>query len=249
MVKNHRVGFSELKDISYNEAWDVQKKLFNSIVETKIANRELPESEQKLTENYLLFCEHKHVYTLGKSGFVENLLLNNQLLKDKGIEFFHINRGGDITYHGPGQLTGYLIFDLENFQTDIGKYLRNMEEAIIRTIAEYGLKGERLEGFTGVWLDIDKPGKARKICAIGVHASRWVTMHGFGFNIKTDLKYFDYIVPCGIKDKGVTSLEQEVGEVDMEEVKTKVLKHLSAIYELDVFSFDVQNQIAASLNL
>ncbi len=238
MIKNHRVGFSELKDISYNEAWDIQKQLFNEIVETKIANRTLPENEQKLTDNFLLFCEHKHVYTLGKSGFVENLLLNNQLLQDKGIEFFHINRGGDITYHGPGQLTGYLIFDLENFQTDIGKYLRNMEEAIIQTIAEYGLKGERMPGFTGVWLDVENPAKARKICAIGVHASRWVTMHGFGFNIKTDLKYFDYIVPCGIKDKGVTSLEQEVGEVDIEEVKEKVKKHLSAIYELETYPFN-----------
>lgn len=249
MIKNHRVGFSELKGISYNDAWDIQKKLFNSIVETKVANRDLPENEQKMTENYLLFCEHNPVYTLGKSGFVENLLLNNQMLKDKGIEFFHINRGGDITYHGPGQLTGYLIFDLENFYTDIGKYLRNMEEAIILTIAEYGLKGGRIEGMTGVWLDIDNPAKARKICAIGVHASRWVTMHGFGFNIKTDLSYFDNIVPCGIKDKGVTSLEQEVGEVDIEEVKAKVKKHLSQIYELETYHFEPLSLDAIPANL
>lgn len=230
---SHKVEFRDLPGIRYKEAWDLQTELFNSIVNTKVANRELPPGQQVPTRNYLLFCEHKHVYTLGKSGFMENLLLNNEALKEKDIDFFHINRGGDITYHGPGQLTGYPIFDLENFGTDIGRYLRNMEEAIIKTIAEYGLVGGRIPGMTGVWLDIDDPHKARKICAIGVHASRWVTMHGFGFNVKTDLSYFDNIIPCGIKDKGVTSLEQEVGPVDMEAVKQVVKNKFAEVFELE----------------
>lgn len=230
---SHKVEFRDLPDIRYQEAWDLQKVLFNKIIEIKVSNRNIPEGEKIPTPNYLLFCEHKPVYTLGKSGFVENLLLNNETLKEKNIDFFNINRGGDITYHGPGQLTGYPIFDLENFGTDIGKYLRNLEEAIIQTIAKFGLKGERIPGLTGVWLDIDKPHLARKICAIGVHASRWVTMHGFGFNIKTDLRYFDYIIPCGIKDKGVTSLEKEVGPVDMQEVKGIVKNKLAEIFDLE----------------
>lgn len=230
---SHKTEFRDLPGIRYKNAWDLQTELFNSIVATKVANRDLPVHEQQPTQNFLLFCEHSPVYTLGKSGFMENLLLNNTALKEKDIDFFQINRGGDITYHGPGQLTGYPIFDLENFYTDIGKYLRNLEEAIILSIAEYGLKGDRIPGMTGVWLDKDDPQKARKICAIGVHTSRWVTMHGFGFNIKTDLNYFDYIVPCGIKDKGVTSLELEVGPVEMEEVKTVVKNKLAEVFELD----------------
>jgi len=229
----HKVEFRDLPGIRYKNAWDLQTELFGSIVATKMKNRNLPPEEQEPTNNYLLFCEHAPVYTLGKSGFVENLLLNNAALKEKDIDFFHINRGGDITYHGPGQLTGYPIFDLENFYTDIGRYLRNMEEAIILTIAEYGLKGGRIKGLTGVWLDGDDPQKARKICAIGVHASRWVTMHGFGFNIKTDLQYFDHIVPCGIKDKGVTSLEQEIGPVSMEEVKQVVKSKFAEVFGLE----------------
>lgn len=230
---SHKVEFRDLPNIKYQEAWDLQKELFNKIIEIKVSNRELAEEEKKPTPNYLLFCEHQHVYTLGKSGFMENLLLNNQTLKEKNIDFFNINRGGDITYHGPGQLTGYPIFDLENFGTDIGKYLRNMEEAIIQTIATFGLKGGRIPGLTGVWLDIDKPHLVRKICAIGVHTSRWVTMHGFGFNIQTDLSYFDYIIPCGIKDKGVTSLEREVGPVDMEQVKGIVKNKFAEIFDLE----------------
>lgn len=235
-ITTHAVEFRDLPGIRYKEAWDLQTQLFSQIVDVKIQNRNLPADQQLPTPNYLLFCEHHPVYTLGKSGFMENLLLNNTSLQEKGIDFFHINRGGDITYHGPGQLTGYPIFDLENFYTDIGKYLRNLEEAIILTIAEYGLKGDRIPGLTGVWLDTDQPEKARKICAIGVHASRWVTMHGFGFNIKTDLRYFDYIVPCGIKDKGVTSLEQEVGPVDMQEVKDKVKANLARVFDLEYIS-------------
>jgi lipoyl(octanoyl) transferase len=230
---SHKTEFRDLPGIRYKQAWDLQTGLFNSIVATKVKNRDLPVHEQQPTQNFLLFCEHTPVYTLGKSGFMENLLLSETQLKERDIDFFHINRGGDITYHGPGQLTGYPIFDLENFYTDIGKYLRNMEEAIIHTIAEYGLEGGRIPGMTGVWLDWEDERKARKICAIGVHASRWVTMHGFGFNIKTDLSYFDHIVPCGIKDKGVTSLEKEVGPVDMEEVKGIVKEKFAEIYELE----------------
>lgn len=232
-VALHTAEFRDLPGIRYKEAWDLQTSLFTHIVDIKIRNRNLPPEQKEPTPNYLLFCEHKPVYTLGKSGFMENLLLNNTILQEKEIDFFRINRGGDITYHGPGQLTGYPIFDLHNFYTDIGRYLRSLEEVIILTIAEYGLKGGRINGLTGVWLDADNPARARKICAIGVHASRWVTMHGFGFNIKTDLSYFDHIVPCGIKDKGVTSLEQEVGPVEMDEVKGKVKENFARVFELE----------------
>ncbi len=223
----------ELKDmgrIQYKTAWDLQLELFEQIKELKLKNRDLPAEQQITTPNYLLLCEHNHVYTLGKSGFVENLLLNDQQLKKEGIEFYHINRGGDITYHGPGQLTGYPIFDLDNFKTDIILYLRDLEEAIIEVIAEYGLKGGRIEGLTGVWLDSTDPGKARKICAMGVHTSRWVTMHGFGLNVSTDLSYFGKIIPCGIVDKSVTSIEKEVGKVNMEDVKKLCIEKISKIF-------------------
>lgn len=229
-MQNRRVFFRDYGLIAYKKAWDIQMDLFQQIIQLKLKNRELPPEKQTPTPNYLLFCEHNHVYTLGKTGRLENLLLNNQMLKEKEIEFFHINRGGDITYHGPGQLTGYPIFDLDNFESDIIKFMRNMEEAIIRVLAEFGLKGERIEGLTGVWLDADNPKKARKICAMGVHTSRWVTMHGFGLNISTNLDYFGYIVPCGIQDKGVTSMEKELGPVNADEVKYLVREKFAEVF-------------------
>lgn len=229
-MQNRRVFFRDYGQIAYKQAWDTQMELFQQIVQQKLQNRELPPEQQTPTPNYLLFCEHNHVYTLGKTGMLENLLLNNQALKEKGIEFFHINRGGDITYHGPGQLTGYPIFDLDNFESDIIKFMRNMEEAIIRMLAEFGLQGDRIEGLTGVWLDADNPQKARKICAMGVHTSRWVTMHGFGLNISTNLDYFGYIIPCGIQDKSVTSMEKELGPVDVNTVKQLVREKFAEVF-------------------
>ena len=219
--------------MAYKPAWDYQEELFDAIVKQKVANRKLPEAEQIETTDYLLFVEHPPVFTLGKSGDEQNLLINHQKLQEEQIDYFKINRGGDITYHGPGQLVGYPIFNLDHFFTDIHKYLRYLEEAIIRTIAEYGLTGDRSPGETGVWLDVGKP-TARKICAMGVRASRWVTMHGFAFNVNTNLRHFGYIVPCGIRDKAVTSLHLELGrEVDFEEVKGKVKKHLGDLFEVE----------------
>jgi len=232
--KNNQVEFRDMSNIRYKTAWDLQLQLFEEIKEIKLKNRDLPSEEKTTTPNYLLFCEHNHVYTLGKSGVIENLLLNNQQLKDQDIEFFHINRGGDITYHGPGQLTGYPIFDLDNFKTDIIVYLRDLEEAIIEVLDEYGLKGGRIDGLTGVWLDWTDPEKARKICAMGVHTSRWVTMHGFGLNVSTDLSYFGHIIPCGIIDKSVTSIEKEVGKVNMEDVKKLCIEKISNIFGAQV---------------
>ncbi len=227
-----QVVFKDLGRMAYKPAWDYQEELFNGIVAQKVANRKRPENEQIETSDYLLFVEHPPVFTLGKSGAEQNLLINHEKLAEEKIDYFKINRGGDITYHGPGQLVGYPIFNLDHFFTDIHKYLRYLEEAIILTIAEYGLKGERSPGETGVWLDVGKP-TARKICAMGVRASRWVTMHGFAFNVNTNLKHFGYIVPCGIRDKAVTSLHLEVGhEVDFEEVKGKVKKHLGALFAI-----------------
>ena len=185
------------------------------------------------TQHHLLFCEHPHVYTLGKSGKIDHLLLQEEGLRAKGIEFFKINRGGDITYHGPGQITGYPIFDLEKFKTDINWYLRTMEEVMIRVLADYGLEGGRIAKETGVWLGVGTM-NPRKICAFGVKASRWVTMHGFAFNVNTDLSYFNHIVPCGIADKGVTSLQKELGrEVEMEEVKEKLRKYFAELFEFE----------------
>jgi len=227
-----QVVFKDLGRMAYKPAWDYQEELFNGIVAQKVANRKRPENEQIETSDFLLFVEHQPVFTLGKSGAEQNLLINHEKLAEEKIDYFKINRGGDITYHGPGQLVGYPIFNLDHFFTDIHKYLRYLEEAIILTIAEYGLKGERSPGETGVWLDVGKP-TARKICAMGVRASRWVTMHGFAFNVNTNLKHFGYIVPCGIRDKAVTSLHLEVGhEVDFEEVKGKVKKHLGALFAI-----------------
>ncbi|WP_299055176.1 lipoyl(octanoyl) transferase LipB [uncultured Polaribacter sp.] len=225
-----------LKDLSvkdYKETWEFQTELLQSIVDTKISNRK--NNTDHKTDNHFLFVEHPHVYTLGKSGDVSNLLLNEKQLEEKGATFYKINRGGDITYHGPGQIVGYPILDLENFFTDIHKYLRFLEEAIILTIAEYGLKGERSKGETGVWLDPETP-FARKICAMGIRSSRWVTMHGFALNTNVNLGYFDHIIPCGIKGKAVTSMQAELGyELDLEEVKAKILKHFKALFEVNEF--------------
>jgi len=235
---NKEVQYSDMGPIRYKEAWDLQLHLFEKIKEIKLQNRDLPAEEQIITPNYMLFCEHNHVYTLGKSGLIENLLLNNEQLKKEDIEFFHINRGGDITYHGPGQLTGYPIFDLDNFKSDIIVYLRDLEQAIIEVLEEYGIKGGRINGLTGVWLDWEDPLKARKICAMGVHTSRWVTMHGFGLNVSTDLSYFGHIVPCGIIDKSVTSIEKEVGKVKMEDVKKLCLEKISKTFGAKIRQVD-----------
>lgn len=221
---NHKTLFSDLGLIDYQEAWDHQAVLFNRSVALKTANRNAAENEQKLTDNYLLFCEHPHVFTLGKSGNENNLLIKKEDLDKVNARFYAINRGGDITYHGPGQIVGYPIIDLENFFTDIHRYMRLLEEAVIQTLLEFGIKGGRIPGLTGVWIDVENPEVARKICALGVKTSRWVTMHGFAFNVNTDLKYFEYIVPCGIQDKAVTSLEKELGaRQNLTEVK-QILK-------------------------
>lgn len=231
MNKNIQIADLGLKD--YKETWDYQESLFTEIVDIKIRNRR--EELSLETPNHFLFVEHPHVYTLGKSGDLENLLLSEKQLEAKGATFYKINRGGDITYHGPGQIVGYPILDLENFFTDIHKYLRFLEEIIILTLAEYGLKGTRSEGETGVWLDVGTP-FARKICAMGVRASRWVTMHGFALNVNADLGYFDNIIPCGIRGKAVTSLNVELGvaTVNMEEVKQKILKHFKEIFSAEL---------------
>lgn len=221
----------------YQEIWDYQEKLLAEAVSIKSRNREREKNgaqDFEKTRNYLLFVEHPHVYTLGKSGHIENMLANEELLSQIDATFVKTNRGGDITYHGPQQLVGYPIFDLDNFKPDIHLYMRNLEEVIIRTISEYGLKGERSKGETGVWLDVGKP-YARKICAMGVKASRWVTMHGFALNVNPDLKYFEYIIPCGIKDKAVTSLERELNEkVAMSDVKEKVKHYFEEVFEAEL---------------
>ena len=230
---NRNILLKDLKIKDYKETWDYQSELLQEIVDVKIGNRR--NNLGKETENHFLFVEHPHVYTLGKSGDLSNLLLNEKQLEEKGATFYKINRGGDITYHGPGQIVGYPILDLENFFTDIHKYLRLLEETIILTIAEYGLKGARSDGETGVWLDVGTP-FARKICALGIRSSRWVTMHGFALNVNTNLGYFDNIIPCGIRGKAVASMEAELGEkIDLEEVKEKILKHFKALFEVDEF--------------
>lgn len=232
MIVNKQIHLEDLGKKDYKETWDYQEDLFKGIIDTKIKNRR--EAANLQTQNYLLLVEHPHVYTLGKSGDFSNLLLNEDQLKEKGAVFYKINRGGDITYHGPGQIVGYPILDLENFFTDIHKYLRFLEEMIILTLAEYGLKAERSEGETGVWLDVGTP-FARKICAMGVRASRWVTMHGFALNVNADLGYFDNIIPCGIRGKAVTSLNVELGKttIDEAEVKAKLQKHFLNLFEAE----------------
>ncbi len=227
---NKLIYLTDLGTKDYKETWDFQEQVFKEILDIKIKNRR--EETNLETPNYFIFVEHPHVYTLGKSGDVDNLLISEKKLKEIGANFYKINRGGDITYHGPGQIVGYPIIDLENFFTDIHKYLRLLEEMVILTLAEYGLKAERSKGETGVWLDVGTP-FARKICAMGVRASRWVTMHGFAFNVNANLGYFDNMIPCGIKGKAVTSLHVELGkaEIDMAEVKTKLLTHFLNIFE------------------
>ena len=226
---NKKVGIQDLGLKDYKETWDYQEALFKEIIDVKIKNRR--EAAGLETPNHFLFVEHPHVYTLGKSGDHANLLVDESELAKRGATFYHINRGGDITYHGPGQIVGYPILDLDNFFTDIHKYLRFLEEMVILTLAEYGLQGERSEGETGVWLDVGTP-FARKICALGVRASRWVTMHGFALNVNTNLGYFDLMIPCGIKGKAVTSLSAELGgsDISMGEVKQKLLKHFGNLF-------------------
>ena len=224
-----KVIYEDLGLIDFKEAWEYQTQLFDATIALKMANRK-NENHKTTTSNYLLFCEHPHVFTLGKSGKETHLLLNENSLKARGATYYKINRGGDITYHGPGQLVAYPILDLDHFFTDIHKYLRFLEEAVIATLAEYGITAERVDGLTGVWIDGNKP-TARKICAMGVKCSRWVTMHGIALNIKPDLSYFKNIVPCGIDDKAVTSIQNELGkEIEMEEVKQKLKSNLSKVF-------------------
>ena len=232
-----RVKFINLGLIDYKEAWDFQETLFQGVIDVKRANRAREregDAHVEQTQSSLIFCEHPHVFTLGKSGHLSHLLVNEEQLAAKGARFYKINRGGDITYHGPGQLVAYPIFDLDHFFTDIHKYLRYLEESVIRTLAEYGILSGRIKGSTGVWLDWDNP-KARKICALGVRSSRWVTMHGFAFNVNSDLNYFSNIIPCGITDKAVTSLHKELGRaVEILEVQEKIKKHLAVLFEMEL---------------
>jgi len=232
--QNKNVQFVDLGLIPYREAWNIQEAILANTAAVKLANRGLSKGLKQATENALLFCEHPHVYTLGKSGDASHLLMQEEFLHTIGATFFKTNRGGDITYHGPGQLVGYPIFDLENFFTDIHLYLRMLEEAIIRTCAEYGLQAGRIEGLTGVWIEPDSE-HSRKICAFGVKASRWISMHGFAFNVSTNLAYFSHIVPCGISERGVTSLSQELGhDIDINEVKAIVLRQLADLFQFSL---------------
>ena len=232
----NKVFFRDLGLIDYKQAWDRQEELFQEVTAQKLEKRNAPGSVLQ-TPGYLLFCEHPHVYTLGKTGDEKHLLLSEAQLREKQAAYYRINRGGDITYHGPGQIVGYPILDLDNFFTDIHKYLRYLEEVIILTLKEYGLQGERYPGYTGVWLDAARPQKARKICAMGVRTSRWITMHGWALNVNTDVSYFSNIIPCGINDKAVTSMEKELGhKVDLEAVKLKLKKHFSELFECELLS-------------
>ncbi len=234
VVPNKKTEFRDLGLIDYQEAWDYQTALFQKILETKTRNRNLADSSQEVTTNHLIFCEHPHVYTLGKSGKAENLLIAKDDLHTIDASYYHINRGGDITYHGPGQIVGYPILDLENFFTDIHKYMRLLEEAVIQTLADYDIDAGRIPGLTGVWIDFNNGSQARKICALGVKTSRWVTMHGLAFNVNTDLAYFDHIVPCGIDDKAVTSLERELGsKQDPNEVKQILRKKIGEQFGME----------------
>jgi lipoyl(octanoyl) transferase len=232
---NKKVIFRDIGLIDYKEAWDYQETLFKTITDIKLSNR--TNSSPSATPNFLVFCEHPHVYTLGNSGAEKHLLISGSQLISNQATYYKTNRGGDITYHGPGQLVAYPILDLDNFFTDIHKYLRLLEETIILTLAEYGISAGRTKGQTGVWLDENLPGKERKICAMGIRASRWVTMHGLAFNVNSDLSYFNNIIPCGITDKAVTSLDKELGHpVDMEELKEKVKKHFLALFQAELIS-------------
>ena len=231
-----RVNYKDLGVISYKEAWDLQETVLgDNLLLKRDARKNKPEATATAidTHHHLFLCEHPPVYTLGKSGNIQNVLLSEAALREKGIEFFKTNRGGDITFHGPQQLVGYPILDLEKMNTDIGWYLRNLEETVIRTIATFGIKGERSAGETGVWIEPDKPGKERKICAIGVRCSRWITMHGYALNVNTDLQYFDYIIPCGIQNKQVTSMQKELGEkVDMGSLKKIYCQQFEEVFQV-----------------
>jgi lipoyl(octanoyl) transferase len=224
------IFFKDLGLRSYKEVWDLQEVLLKQNVE-----RKSKDNDASTTVNHLLFVEHPPVYTLGKSGNEENMLMSDEAMKINGIEFFNINRGGDITFHGPEQLVGYPILDLDKFKTDLGWYLRSLEEVIILTMAEYGLTGERSKGETGVWMDTAHKGRERKICAMGIKCSRWITMHGFALNVNTDLSYFDNIIPCGIQNKQVTSLQKELGRmVSMDEVKEKLKQNFEKVFEATI---------------
>ena len=234
MIQNRKLFFRDLGVLEYTKAFEIQEELMQSIIALKTKNRDRTDGIYEETPNHFLFVEHPHVYTLGKSGDEHNMLANSEMLEKINATFVKTNRGGDITYHGYGQVIGYPILDLDNFKSDIHLYMRNLEEVIIKTIAEYGLKGERSEGETGVWLDVGTP-YARKICALGVKTSRWVTMHGLGMNVNTDLRYFDYIIPCGIKDKAVTSLkreiERELSPEEVEDFKGKLKTHFCDVFD------------------
>jgi len=241
-LNKQQVIFEYLGIINYKAAWDYQEELVKRNVDIKIEvrkmlNEQAASSPELQTKNHLLFCEHPAVYTLGKSGHIENVLLSEDQMEEKEIEFFRTNRGGDITFHGLQQVVGYPILDLENFYTDIGKYLRSLEEVIILTIAEYGIEGERSKGETGVWIEPGSIGKERKICAMGIRCTRWITMHGFALNVNTDLSYFNNIIPCGIVNKQVTSIEKELGrKVNFEEVKEKIRKNFVQVFNIDITS-------------
>lgn len=232
---NKKVKFINWQLLDYQAAWDNQTELFDAIVKTKIENRKLALDDQTPTLNYLVFCEHPHVYTLGKSGVESNLLLNEQGLKDKNASYYKINRGGDITYHGPGQIVAYPILDLDNFFTDIHKYLRLLEEAVILTLSDFGITAGRIEGLTGVWIDHIKQQNPRKICAMGVKSSRWVTMHGLALNVNTDLSYFNNIIPCGIDDKAVTSMQLELGkQLNIEDVQQTLKTKIADLFDMEL---------------
>ena len=236
---NKKVKVIRLNEVDYKETWDYQESIFKEIVDLKIENRRKEtELDRKPTDNFLILCQHPHVYTLGKSGSLENLLLDEVGLKGHDATFYKINRGGDITYHGPGQLVGYPILDLENFFTDIHKYLRFLEEAVIMTLAEFNISAGRIDGLTGVWVDFEPGAKdPRKICAMGVKSSRWVTMHGIALNVNTDLSYFEHIIPCGIDDKAVTSMKKELGhDVDMTNVENRFLQNVASVFEMELIA-------------
>ncbi|MHA6727736.1 lipoyl(octanoyl) transferase LipB [Chryseobacterium sp. A301] len=243
-TQNKELIFRDLGVMDYPDAFEYQETLMKSIIDLKLKNRDRTDGIQEITPNYFLFVEHPHVYTLGKSGDEHNMLIDQDKLKQINASFVHTNRGGDITYHGFGQIVGYPILDLDNFKSDIHLYMRNLEEVLIRVIAEYGLKGERSEGETGVWLDVGRP-FARKICAMGVKTSKWVTMHGFALNVNTDLRYFEYIIPCGIKDKAVTSLQRELEKEftleEIAEVKEKIQKHFNDVFGSEFLLYSEQH--------
>jgi len=243
---NKKTSFIDLGLIDYKEAWDYQAGLFEKILAVKALNRALPEPEHQVTENFLIFCQHPHVYTLGKSGKENNFLLKQEELSAIDATYYHINRGGDITYHGPGQIVGYPVIDLENFFTDIHQYMRLLEEAVILTLRDFGIEAGRIQGLTGVWVDFEKGSQARKICALGVKMSRWVAMHGFALNVNPDLSYFNHIIPCGITDKAVTSMQQELGRpVEVAQVQEKLRAHLAELFGMEMVTESVSDRAPA----